>query len=242
MPFDLRGWHIDRARDRKDGMASGLSVVITGANRGIGLALARRFAARGDSVIGVCRQSSPALEATGARVEAGVDVTSDAEVAALVGRIAERSLDLLVLNAGVLHDDDLDGVRLDEVRRQIEVNAIAPLRVALALRPALRPGGKIAVMTSRMGSIGDNGSGGYYGYRMSKAALNAMAMSLARDLRAERVAVAILHPGYVRTDMTEGQGNLDPDESARLLIERIDGLTLETSGTFWHANGQVLPW
>jgi NAD(P)-dependent dehydrogenase (short-subunit alcohol dehydrogenase family) len=114
--------------------------------------------------------------------------------------------------------------------------------VALALRKALRPGAKIAAITSRMGSIGDNGSGGYYGYRMSKAALNAMAMSLSRDLRAARVAVAILHPGFVRTDMTDQQGSLTPDESARLLIERIDQLALETSGTFWHANGQILPW
>lgn len=218
------------------------SVLITGANRGIGVALARHFAGRGDSVIGVCRRSSEALEATGARVERDVDVTSDAAVAALARKVDERSLDLLVLNAGVLRDDDLDSVALDDVRAQLEVNAIAPLRVARALRGALRPGGKLAVMTSRMGSIGDNGSGGYYGYRMSKAALNAMAMSLARDLRAARIAVAVLHPGYVKTDMTDQQGNLTAEESARLLVERIDGLTLETSGTFWHANGQILPW
>jgi NAD(P)-dependent dehydrogenase (short-subunit alcohol dehydrogenase family) len=217
-----------------------VNVLITGANRGIGLALARRLAARGDQVIAVCRQSSAELDALKVRVES--DVTSDAAVAALARKIGARSLDLLVLNAGILRDDGLDSVELAEVRAQIEVNAIAPLRVALALRPALKAGAKIAAITSRMGSIGDNGSGGYYGYRMSKAALNAMAMSLSRDLRAAQVAVAILHPGYVRTDMTDHQGSLDADESARLLIERIDGLSLETSGTFWHANGQVLPW
>ena len=110
------------------------------------------------------------------------------------------------------------------------------------LRKSLRRGTKIAAITSRMGSIGDNGSGGSYGYRMSKAALNAMAVSLARDLAPAGMAVAILHPGFVRTEMTGLQGNLDADESARLLLERIDALTLESSGTFWHASGQILPW
>jgi NAD(P)-dependent dehydrogenase (short-subunit alcohol dehydrogenase family) len=93
-----------------------------------------------------------------------------------------------------------------------------------------------------MGSIADNGSGGYYGYRMSKAALNAAGMSLARDLSGAGIAVAILHPGYVRTDMTEGSGTTDPDAAAKQLVDRVDALNLETTGTFWHANGQVLPW
>jgi NAD(P)-dependent dehydrogenase (short-subunit alcohol dehydrogenase family) len=218
------------------------NVLITGANRGIGLSLARRFAGRGDQVIAVCRRSSAELDALGVRVESGVDVTSDDAVAALARKMGEGTLDLLVLNAGILRDDDLDSVDLRSVREQLEVNAIAPLRVALGLLEALRPGARIAAITSRMGSIGDNGSGGYYGYRMSKAALNAMAMSLARDLKAARIAVGILHPGYVRTDMTDHQGSLTPDESARMLVERIDGLTLENTGTFWHANGQILPW
>jgi NAD(P)-dependent dehydrogenase (short-subunit alcohol dehydrogenase family) len=218
------------------------SVLITGANRGIGLALARRYAGRGDQVIAVCRRASPELSALGVRVEGGVDVTSDPAVSALAAKLEPGSLDLLVLNAGILRDDGLDDVSLEDVRAQLEVNAVAPLRLALALRPALRPGGKIAVITSRMGSIGDNGSGGYYGYRMSKAALNAMAVSLAHDLRPAGVAVAILHPGYVRTQMTDNQGNVSADESARMLVERIDALTPETSGTFWHASGQILPW
>jgi NAD(P)-dependent dehydrogenase (short-subunit alcohol dehydrogenase family) len=219
------------------------SVLVTGANRGIGLALARRFAGRGDQVIAVCRQSSPELQQLkNVRVESDVDVTSDAAVAALAGKVGARTLDLLVLNAGILRGDDLESVDLETVQEQLEVNAVAPLRLTLALRGALKPGAKIAAITSRMGSIGDNGSGGYYGYRMSKAAMNAMAMSLARDLRPAGVAVAILHPGMVKTNMTGGHGNLDADESARLLIERIDALTPETSGTFWHASGQVLPW
>jgi NAD(P)-dependent dehydrogenase (short-subunit alcohol dehydrogenase family) len=218
------------------------NVLITGANRGIGLALARRLAGRGDQVIAVCRKASDELEGLGVRVESGVDVTSDQAVAALAAKIGAGSLDLLVLNAGILRGDGLEDVALEDVRAQIEVNAIAPLRVTLALRRALRPGAKIAAITSRMGSIGDNGSGGYYGYRMSKAALNAMAMSLARDLRPAGISVAILHPGMVKTEMTGDRGNVSADEAARMLVERIDALDLENSGTFWHASGQILPW
>lgn len=223
-------------------MGTSHTALVTGANRGIGLALARRLAARGDRVVAVCRQPSDDLDRLSVRVEAGVDLASDDDVAALARRLEGTRLDLLVLNAGILRPDDLDGLSLDDVHTQIEINAVAPLRVVKALRPYLHQGSKIAAITSRMGSIGDNGSGGYYGYRMSKAALNAMAMSLARDLRVAGIAVAILHPGYVRTDMTGHAGNVTADESARQLIERIDGLTLENTGTFWHASGEVLPW
>jgi NAD(P)-dependent dehydrogenase (short-subunit alcohol dehydrogenase family) len=219
-----------------------LDVLITGANRGIGLALARQLAGRGDRVIAACRQESKDLSLPGVRVETGVDVTSDASVQALMDRLGEQPLDLLILNAGILRADDLDGLRLDDVHAQLEVNAVGPLRVAHACRSRMRRGGKIAVITSRMGSMGDNGSGGYYGYRMSKAALNAMAVSLARDLRVAGVSVAILHPGYVRTDMTGQSGNVTPEQAARQLIDRIDALSPEKSGTFWHANGEVLPW
>jgi len=218
------------------------TALVTGANRGIGLGFVRRLTRRADRVIAVCRKSSPELEAMAVRVESGVDVTSDQSVADLARRLEGIRLDLLVLNAGILRPDDLEGLSLDDVHAQLEVNAVAPLRVVRALRPYLHQGSKIAAITSRMGSISDNGSGGYYGYRMSKAALNALAVSLARDLRVAGVAVAILHPGYVRTEMTGHAGNVSPDDSARQLVERIDALTLETSGTFWHANGDVLPW
>jgi NAD(P)-dependent dehydrogenase (short-subunit alcohol dehydrogenase family) len=223
-------------------MANPITALVVGGSRGIGLALTRQLAARGDRVIATCREDSKDLTALGVRVEAGVDVTSDASVQALAQRLADQPLDLLVLSAGVLKPDDLDGVRLDDVHAQLEVNAIGPLRVARALRAQLRRGGKIAVLTSRMGSMGDNGSGGYYGYRMSKAALNAMAVSLARDLRLEGVSVAILHPGFVRTEMTGHTGNVTPEQSAKQLLERIDALTPDNSGTFWHASGDVLPW
>jgi NAD(P)-dependent dehydrogenase (short-subunit alcohol dehydrogenase family) len=220
------------------------TALVTGGNRGIGLALVRRLAARGDRVIAVCRQSSAELKALEGQVqiETGVDVTDEEALAGLARRLDATALDLLVLNAGILRDDDFDTVKLSDVKTQIEINAIAPLALVSALRKNLRRGTKIAAITSRMGSIADNSSGGYYGYRMSKAALNAMAVSLAKDLAPAGMAVAILHPGFVRTEMTGRQGNVDADEAARMLIERIDGLTLETSGTFWHANGQILPW
>jgi len=218
------------------------TALVTGANRGIGLALCRQLKEGGRQVIAVSRRSSPELDALGVRVEAGVDVTSDGDVLALARRLDGVVLDELWCNAGILIADDLESARLDDVRAQLEVNAIAPLRVVKALRGTLRRGSKIALTTSRMGSIADNGSGAYYGYRMSKAALNAAGMSLARDLREAGIAVAILHPGFVRTQMTEGTGNVDPAEAAKQLVARVDALTLETSGTFWHANGQTLPW
>jgi NAD(P)-dependent dehydrogenase (short-subunit alcohol dehydrogenase family) len=218
------------------------TTLVTGANRGIGLALCRRLKERGREVIGACRQPSPALDALGVRVEAGVDVTSDDAVAALAKRLTGVALDELICNAGILREDGLDDRAYDDIREQVEVNAIAPVRVVAALHRNVRRGGKIALITSRMGSIADNGSGGYYGYRMSKAALNAAGMSLARDLASAEIAVAILHPGYVRTDMTGGSGNIDPADAAAQLIDRLDALTPETTGTFWHANGQVLPW
>jgi NAD(P)-dependent dehydrogenase (short-subunit alcohol dehydrogenase family) len=222
------------------------TVLVTGANRGIGLALCRLFKGRGDTVIAVCRKTSTELTALGVEVIDGIDGRSDEAVAKLGQRVSGRQIDLLVLNAGILGHDGVNKLEpaldLESVREQFEVNALGPLRVARQLVPGLGKGAKIALMTSRMGSIGDNGSGGSYGYRMSKAALNAMGMSLARDLSSRGIAVAILHPGYVRTDMTGGSGNVDPADAARMLIERIDGLTLENSGTFWHANGERLPW
>lgn len=216
--------------------------LVTGANRGIGLELCRALAARGDDVIAVCRKPSPALEQLGVRIEPGVDVSSDAALAHLAARLDGVRIDLLIANAGILREDSLATLDIDRVREQLEINALGPLRTVEHLLPALATPAKLALITSRMGSITDNTSGGYYGYRMSKAALNAAGVSLAHDLRPRKVAVAILHPGYVRTDMTDHHGQLEPSESAQMLVARIDALTLPTSGGFWHANGDRLPW
>lgn len=218
------------------------TALVTGANRGIGLELVKQLAARGDRVIAVCRTASPELEKTGARVETGIDVTDPSAPATLATRLAGTALDLVVHNAGILTVESLPHPDLDAIRRQLEVNAIAPLALTAALLPNLHAGSKIAIVTSRMGSIGDNGSGGYYGYRMSKAAVNAAGVSLARDLAPRGIAVALLHPGMVKTDMTRGHGQVEPADAVRGLLARIDALSVENSGKFWHAAGQELPW
>jgi len=216
--------------------------LITGANRGIGLELARQLAARGDAVIAACRTPSPALEALGVRVEAGVEVSDAASVADLAKRLAGQRIDLLINNAGVLRVESLDAMNFDSIAQQFAVNAMGPLRVTSTLAPLLAKDAKVAIITSRMGSIADNGSGGYYGYRMSKAAVNAAGMSLAHDLKGRGVAVALLHPGMVATEMTGKQG-IPPEEAARGVIARVDALTLATSGKFLHAiTGEELPW
>lgn len=216
--------------------------IVTGANRGIGLELCRQLRARGQHVVAVCRQSSAELDASGCQVRSGIDVTRAGCVAELCDSLGAERVSLLINNAGVLATSDLGSLDFEAIRRQLEVNAVAPLRVCEALLPKLDSGSKIALITSRMGSIADNSSGGAYGYRMSKAALNAAGASLAHDLRARGIPVILLHPGYVRTRMTEGRGMLDPAQSAEQLLARIDGLTLEQSGAFFHASGERLPW
>jgi NAD(P)-dependent dehydrogenase (short-subunit alcohol dehydrogenase family) len=218
------------------------TVLITGANRGIGLSFVKLCKARGDTVIAACRHEAPELAKLGAEVASGVDVTSDKSVNLLAEKLQGRALDLLINNAGLLGNENFPDPDFGAIQRQIEVNAYGPLRVTSKLSKNLKRGSKVALITSRMGSIADNTSGGYYGYRMSKAALNAAGKSLAHDLAPLSVAVAILHPGYVKTDMTGNHGTVDPDAAARDLLARIDELTLENSGTFWHANGTVLPW
>jgi len=219
------------------------TALITGANRGIGLALSQQLSARGDTVIAVVRKPSQELSAlNGIRIESAVDVTNAEHIQQLAQRLEGEAIDLLINNAGVLTRETLEDLNIDQIRFQFEVNALGPLRITHALLPNLINGSKVAIITSRMGSIEDNTSGSRYGYRMSKAAVNMAGMSLARDLAPRGIPVALLHPGYVRTKLTNQNGLINPDESAEGLIARIDGLNLDNSGTFWHANGTVLPW
>ncbi|BES69498.1 SDR family oxidoreductase [Marinobacter nanhaiticus D15-8W] len=218
-------------------------VLITGANRGIGLELARLYADRGWGVIGVCRQSSPELEAVAEKVIDGVDVTDPAGISRIVDGLRDvEAIDLLINNAGLLQDEQLGSIDFDSIRTQMEVNAYAPLRVTEAVLQFIHRGGKIVNVTSRMGSIADNDSGGRYGYRASKAALNAFGRSLAMDLKPKGIAVAQLHPGYVKTRMVNFGGMISPQEAAAGLAERIDSLNLDNTGSFWHSNGEELPW
>lgn len=215
--------------------------LVTGGNRGIGLELCRQLCARGDHVIAACRESSRALEDTGAEIHENVEVTDDASVEKLVEALEGRKIDVLVNCAGILSRETLDDLDIDRIRDQFEVNAIGPLRVTAALLPNLGNGSKVAIITSRMGSIEDNTSGGRYGYRMSKAAVNMAGRSLAWDLKEKGIAVVLLHPGMVATEMTGRQG-IPPEEAAGGLIDRIDGLDLQKTGSFWHQNGEALPW
>jgi NAD(P)-dependent dehydrogenase (short-subunit alcohol dehydrogenase family) len=217
-------------------------VVITGANRGIGLELARHYAREGNQVIGVCRQSSDELAEVAAEVIDEVDVTTSEGIEKLKAGLAGKTIRLLINNAGLLQDEKLGSIDFNSIRTQMEINAYAPLRVAEALVPQMEQGSKLANITSRMGSIADNDSGGRYGYRASKAALNAFGKSLSVDLKPKGIAVAQLHPGYVQTRMVNFGGFISPEEAARGLAERIANLNLENTGSFWHSNGEELPW
>lgn len=216
-------------------------ILITGANRGIGLELCRQLAARGDEVVAVCRTASRELREIKLQVIENIDVSSAESVSFLQGQLDQVKLDWLINNAGILSVEGLDSLDFESMERQFKVNALGPLRVTAALLRQLDSGSKVGIITSRMGSIGDNTSGGYYGYRMSKAAVNMAGMSLARDLLQQGIAVTLLHPGMVATDMTGGRG-VAPEQSARGLIQRMDELDMSGSGSFRHAQGERLPW
>lgn len=217
------------------------TALVTGGNRGIGLELCRQLRGRGYEVIATCRRPSPALAALGVTVIDGVDVSDAGSVAALARQLAGRRIDLLINNAGILSVESLADLHYERIRRQFEVNTLGPLCVTATLLPNLHEGAKVVIITSRMGSIGDNGSGGYYGYRISKAAVNMAGVSLARDLKSRGIGVFILHPGMVATEMTDGQG-IPPAESAGMLLARIEEFGMAQTGTFHHANGEALPW
>lgn len=226
------------------------NVVITGANRGIGLELAKHYREQDCTVIGICRESSEELDELADMVISDIDVRSEdsiemvAEVLAstLINSDSGQKIDVLINNAGVFMNESLEEMDFDSIQTQLDINAIAPLRVAHAFQSMLWEGSKIAMITSRMGSVSDNGSGAYYGYRASKAALNAFGKSLAIDLKPKGVAVALLHPGFVQTRMVGFNGDITPAKAAEGLAQRIEELDLDNTGTFWHSNGEVLPW
>ena len=217
------------------------TIVITGANRGIGLELSRQLTERGDDVIALCRSTSPELEALGVRTFTEVDVTDEAALERVSKELGATRIDVLINNAGILTNETFEGLDFDKIRQNFEINALGALKATRALQGHLHRGAKIALITRRMGSIADNESGNYYGYRMTKAALNMAGVNLAHDFRDLGIAVVMLHPGLVATEMT-GRVGIPPAESAAGLIARIDELALRDSGSFWHANGEPLPW
>lgn len=217
------------------------TTLVTGCNRGIGLQLVTQLKARGDSVIGVCRSSNADLDKLGIRIIAGIDVADAESVQQLKAALGDEPLDILINNAGILRHDSFGEIDYDAMMQQYEINALGPLRVTEALAGNLHEGSKIAIVSSRVGSIDDNGSGGNWGYRASKTAVNMIGTNLMHEMKPRGIAVALLHPGLVATDMT-GQHGVSPAESAQGLISRIDELSLENTGGFWHAEGYVLPW
>jgi len=217
--------------------------LITGANRGIGLELVRQLKKRGEDVIATCRKTSSELNSLSVRVETGVDITSGESVLKLRENLKDTKVDVLVQNAGIAEFNSLSNLDPQSIMNQFEVNALSPLCFVQSMINNLGKHAKIALISSRMGSIEDNNSGGSYGYRMSKVALCMAGKSLSVDLKSKDISVAILHPGLVSTRMTGFTTNgIQPEESVKGLIQRIDELTINNSGTFWHSNGDVLPW
>ena len=232
-------------------MSEGAVKLVVGADRGIGYCAAIELHERGDRIAAACLGDGAELGARGIAVHPDVDVTIKSSVARLASALstAGTQLQWLLHVAGVLALDDLESVDFDEARREFEVNSLGPLRVVKALRPLLGEGSKVGIVTSRVASLGDNGSGLNYAYRMSKAAANMAGLNLSHELRGRGVAVLMLHPGMVATDLTKDLGGdyataeyITPEVAAHGLIDNMDGLTLETSGRFQHANGEYLPW
>jgi len=219
-----------------------MNVLIIGANRGIGLELCRQYFDRGDKVWAVCRSSSPALDEIGVRVIENIDVSNVEQLEELRNRLDHKSIDLMIHNSGIWRTEMIDSMNYETIREQFEINTLGPIKSVMTLLPTLSNKAKIGVMSSRMGSIADNSSGGRYGYRISKAALNAAMKSMAIDLKSQGISIAILHPGFVRTDMTQWNGDIDTDESARGLIDVMDRMSIERSGHFFHYQGHELDW
>lgn len=218
------------------------TIVITGANRGLGLGLAEHYAKEGDRVIGVVRSSSAELDALADKVVAGVELTAPDGPARVANALKGVDIDILLNVAGVMEWEEIDEVNAEQVRRQFEINALAPLLLTHALLPHLKNGSKVAFWTSRLGSMTDNTSGKGYGYRMSKAALNMAAKTLSIDLAPRGVSVGLLHPGSVKTSLNRLGGEIEVAESIRGLVARIAEIGPETTGRYVHQNGTPLPW
>ena len=217
--------------------------LITGSNRGIGLELCNQIHNRGDEVIATCRRASPELINLGVRIEENIDISSEEAITNLAKKLSGINLDCIINNAGIYEFNSLEDFQKKSILRQFEINALSPIFMTQSLKHLLKRSSKVAFITSRMGSIGDNSSGSSYGYRMSKVALSMGAKSLSLDLLKEEIYVAILHPGLVSTRMTSFTRNgITTEESVNGILKRIDSLNKNNSGTFWHTNGQVLPW
>jgi NAD(P)-dependent dehydrogenase (short-subunit alcohol dehydrogenase family) len=223
------------------------TVLITGASRGLGLEFCRQYAADGWRVHACARDARKAAQGvSGDVVRHQLDVLSDADCADVAKALEAEGIDLLINNAGIYGPRDATFGRLnyavwDEVMR---VNVLAPLRVCEVLVDAVERSDKkvLAFVTSRMGSIGEHGGGGGYIYRTSKTALNMAVKCLAGDVKARGISCAVIHPGWVRTDMGGPSATLSPEESVTGMRKVLAGVTLAGSGSFLNYDGAQIPW
>lgn len=225
------------------------TIAIVGANRGIGYELTKQYTEAGNSVYAFCREVSDDLKAlagthTNLKITESFEVTNSEQMNKTLKNLNLNSdfFDALVHVSGIYRSDSLEELPENDLIEQFKVNSLAPIYSTKAFLPFLKEPSTVGLVTSRMGSIADNTSGGMYGYRMSKAALNMAGKSLAEDLKAQDITILLLHPGYVKTDMTDHQGHITAKESAQGLIQIMTEKTIEDTGTFWHVNGEPLPW
>ena len=216
------------------------TVLITGANRGIGLEFARQYSADGWDVVATVRETSPELDSLGIRVE-HLDM-GDLEAVANFGERLD-SLDLMIANAGTYGPKaPRTGEEGADWLATFAVNTVAPYLLAQSVLPLVsRSNGKLVAITSKMGSIDDNGSGGYVAYRSSKTALNSAWRSLAIDNRGKAIC-AVLHPGWVQTRMGGNSAPLEPEDSVARMRQVIEGLGPDASGRFFNYDGTEIPW
>ena len=226
------------------------TVLITGANRGIGLEMAKLYAARGDTVLACCRNpaSAEALRAVPGSVEIlEVEVTEAASVAALAASLEGRAIDLLINNAGTMGpppaQQSVADMDFDGWAEAFEVNSMAPVRVMQALLDNLKASSdpRLVTITSQMGALSLDMTVAY-AYCSSKAALNKYMKMAALELGKSGINVCVIHPGWVQTDMGGPKADLTPAESASGIVNTIDGLNAETNGSFWKWNGETHDW
>lgn len=241
------------------GYLSGKRVAITGANRGIGLALAKELVSQGGKLVAICRTSSDELEALNPdEIITGIDVTSDEACDGIASKISGGPIDILVNNAGYFYEPEetIDSLNFKEELKMIDICALGPLRVSANLynNGFLKEGSSIAMITSQGGSIDwrtvQNPTGGDYGHHMSKAAANMMSVLMSQEFKDKNVAVGILHPGFNKTGMTakyseiwEIEGAVDPSVGAKRVFHEIGKIDLATSGKFINCeDGLEIPW
>jgi len=224
------------------------TALVVGADKGIAWNIAKQLADRGDAVYAAIMGETTDFAGSPVNIVPNVDVTSAAAVRGMVNALQSKidKVDVLYHVAGVMTLDQLGQIDYDKLMWEFQINTVGPLRTVEASLPLLKEGSKVGIVTSRVGSLGDNSSGGQYSYRLSKCAANMVGLNLHHDLKKRGIAVRMLHPGMVKTDLVKNYPGdfayITPATAAAGLIARMDELTLETAGDFRHANGQQLIW